>query len=448
MLEIALREVIKLDDVQKFKALMYGKDGTYKLDDQYLTQICALLDSPGCMAQSILMGQPVNLDDDDEMCPLNCASFSGSVETAALLIEAGAHPNSTYKGETALMMAIRNSTIDHVNMLLDVNADLARIEYAARYALYPDELIPFINNGDKDVALEEAVMGGKSENVKLLLKYGAKPSLMSLLVACSYNFHVIVKLLLDAGVVADDVAMQTCIYWTSLDAMDELLRWGLKPIDFDVHYAIMHNRPESLRHLIQKGAGVEGEINGTLPVHVAARHGRIECLKILVEHGARVNASDSLGCIPMHWAAILRGSEVMRMLLKHGAYVKLKDGFEYSPKVREPTPDWSPIHAAVEGKGDDVVRILLENGAEQIRMWDGRTPLHIAVQNGRKELLEVLLAHGADLQAINAKDQTPIELAYALEREDLVEELRKWAGADVHAAEAARRLYEEAKAKQ
>ncbi|KAH0804778.1 Serine/threonine-protein phosphatase 6 regulatory ankyrin repeat subunit B [Histomonas meleagridis] len=159
MFENALREVIKLDDVQKFKALLYGKDGTYKLDDKYLTQICALLDSPGCMAQAILMGQPVNLDDSDEMCPLNCASFSGSVETAALLIEAGAHPNSVYKGETALMMAIRNSTIDHVKMLLDANADLARIEYAARYALHPDELIPFIDNGDKKCCIRRSSYG-------------------------------------------------------------------------------------------------------------------------------------------------------------------------------------------------------------------------------------------------------------------------------------------------
>ncbi|KAH0795436.1 ankyrin repeat protein [Histomonas meleagridis] len=396
MFENALREVIKLDDVQKFKALLYGKDGTYKLDDKYLTQICALLDSPGCMAQAILMGQPVNLDDSDEMCPLNCASFSGSVETAALLIEAGAHPNSVYKGETALMMAIRNSTIDHVKMLLDANADLARIEYAARYALHPDELIPFIDNGDKNVALEEAVMGGKSDNVKLLLKYGAKPSMMSLLV---------------------------------------------------VHYAIMHNRPESLKYLIKKGAGVEGEINGTLPIHVAARHGRIECLKILIENGARINASDNLGCIPMHWAAILRSSEVMKYLLEKGSYVNLKDDYEYKPMVRKPTKDWSPIHASIEGNGVDVVRVLLDNNAEQIRMWDGRTPLHIAVQNDRKELFEMLRNHGAGLQAINAKDQTPIELAYALEREDLVEELRKWAGPDVHAAQAAKKLYEDSKSK-
>ena len=125
----------------------------------------------------------------------------------------------------------------------------------------------------------------------------------------------------------------------------------------------------------------------------------------------------------MHWAAILRSSEVMKMLLEKGAYVCLKDGCEHEPMLRKPTKDWSPIHAAIEGKGVDLVRVLPENGAEQMRMWEGRTPLHIVVQNDRKELFEMLIKNGADLQAISVKDQTPIELAYALEREDLVEEM-------------------------
>lgn len=446
MLENALREVIKLDDVQKFKALLYGKDGTYKLDDQYLTQICALLDSPGCMAQSILMGQPVNLEG-DEMCPLNCASFSGSVETACLLIEAGAHVNSVYRGETALMMAIKNSTAEHVQMLLDAHADLVKIEFASRYARSANILIPFMDNGDKDAALDEAVTGGKIDNVRLLLQYGAKPSMMSLLVACSYNFAGIVKMLLQSGVVADDVAMQTCVYWTSIDAMRELLEWGLKPIDFDVHYAILHNRPESLRYLIKNGASVEGEINGTIPIHVAARHGRVECLRILLEAGARVNPADNLGCTPLHWSAILRSADVMRILLERGACVNIREDFDFQPRIGKPTPDWSPIHVSVEGKGSDVVSVLLDSGAEQIRMWDGRTPLHIAVQNARKELFGPLLLHGADISAKNARDQTPIELAFAMEREDLAEELRKYTALDAGAASLTKQYFESAKAK-
>ena len=60
-MEAVLLNAINLDDTQKFRALTYGKDSTFQVDGQYLTQICALNDAPGFMSLSILMGQPVNL---------------------------------------------------------------------------------------------------------------------------------------------------------------------------------------------------------------------------------------------------------------------------------------------------------------------------------------------------------------------------------------------------
>jgi len=217
-MDVDLREVIALDDTQKFKNLLYGKDGTYKLDDQFLTQHCALSDYPGSMILSIAMGQPVNLDG-DEMAPLNCSSFSGSIETAVLLIEAGAHMSSVYKRETPIMLAIRLSSPVHVRVLLQASADLVPIEYAARHARVPAILHPFLDNGDKNVAVDEAVGAGRLENVRHLLDHGGEATLMTLLVACSYNLFLIVWLLLDRGVIADDVAMQTCIYWDSMEAL-------------------------------------------------------------------------------------------------------------------------------------------------------------------------------------------------------------------------------------
>lgn len=442
-MEAVLQQVISLDDTQKFKALMYGKDGTYKLDDQYLTQLTALNDAPGCMAQSILMGQPVNLEG-DVMAPLNCASYSGSVETAALLIEAGAHINHVYNGETPLMTAIRNSTYQHVKILLQANADPVPIEYAARYARSPDVLIPFMDSGDKDAAINEATGTGRVDNVQCLLDHGAKPSLMTLLVACSYNFHKIVKILLDSGVQADDTAMQTCIFWNSLESMEELTKWGLPCIPFDVHYAIMHNRPKMLSYVLDHGTDLlECEINGTLPVHVAARHGRTECLQQLIERGAHINCSDNLGCTPLHWAAIRKNPDTMKLLLAHGAYVNCSEDDVYEPLIRKPTPDWSPIHVSVEGRGFEVVNLLLENNAKQIKMWDGRTPMHIAVMNGRNDLFKTLMEHGADLKETNIRYQTPIELALSMGREDFADQLIGLAGPDAEAAYKAKKNFEQ-----
>jgi hypothetical protein len=102
----ALRSAIARDDTQKFKHLLYGRDGTFQLEEQYLTQRCAAADAPGCTAQSIAMGRP-----DNELPPLICAAFAGSVETACLLIEAGADPNCVHNNDTPLMTAVRLSSI-------------------------------------------------------------------------------------------------------------------------------------------------------------------------------------------------------------------------------------------------------------------------------------------------------------------------------------------------
>ena len=48
------------------------------------------------------------------------------------------------------------------------------------------------------------------------------------------------------------------------------------------------------------------------------------------------------------------------------------------------------------------------------------TSLHIAIQNGNIEIVKTLLADGCDLNARNAEGQTPLELATALNNEEIV----------------------------
>lgn len=58
----------------------------------------------------------------------------------------------------------------------------------------------------------------------------------------------------------------------------------------------------------------------------------------------------------------------------------------------------TPLHYAVEGNHDDIVRFLLANGAEiNVRGKNGETPAYIAGVNRNYDLLTLLLAHGADI---------------------------------------------------
>ena len=61
------------------------------------------------------------------------------------------------------------------------------------------------------------------------------------------------------------------------------------------------------------------------------------------------------------------------------------------------------LHRAAQDNHEDVVEVLLANGAEvNSKGACESTPLHRAVINFNKALVEVLLANGAE---VNAKDQ-------------------------------------------
>ena len=59
----------------------------------------------------------------------------------------------------------------------------------------------------------------------------------------------------------------------------------------------------------------------------------------------------------------------------------------------------------------DVVHVLVQNGAKlNIKDADLWTPLHAAVACGNSELVKYLVEHGADMVAINADGNMPIDL--------------------------------------
>ena len=145
----------------------------------------------------------------------------------------------------------------------------------------------------------------------------------------------------------------------------------------------------------------------------------------LLKRGARLELADSDGYTALAWASTIGYTEVVELLLGKGA---LASGASHPPLYgasrnahldivrmllehgadpnRATTGGATPLSAAAEHGRVEVVRLLLQKGAiADAACLDGTTPLYMAAQEGHKEVVELLLARGAD---VNGATGTPI----------------------------------------
>ncbi len=73
---------------------------------------------------------------------------------------------------------------------------------------------------------------------------------------------------------------------------------------------------------------------------------------------------------------------------------------------------WTPLHQAARSGDQDMVRLLLEFGADlTARDPGGATPLHHAAYFGHPQVAQELLASGADPEAKDGAGYRPIDWA-------------------------------------
>lgn len=81
----------------------------------------------------------------------------------------------------------------------------------------------------------------------------------------------------------------------------------------------------------------------------------------------------------------------------------------------------SPLHEAAFAGDVELVKLLVENGADvDDRDVQGVTPLILAIQAGHSDIARVLIANGADVNARPASDggvdSTPLDVSIYLDR--------------------------------
>jgi ankyrin repeat protein len=109
------------------------------------------------------------------------------------------------------------------------------------------------------------------------------------------------------------------------------------------------------------------------------------------------------GFTALHFAAFFNRPAIARELIRCGADIEA---------VAKNTMKVTALHSAAAAHGGEIVRLLLERGANpNVRQQGGWTPLHAAAQNGDAEMVRDLIEHHADPKARNDDGKTPADFA-------------------------------------
>ena len=98
----------------------------------------------------------------------------------------------------------------------------------------------------------------------------------------------------------------------------------------------------------------------------------------------------------------------------------------------------TPLHVACINRYHDIVKVLLENGADmEAKNNSGYTPLHIACEKDVDKVVGILLEKGADIEALDNKERTPLILSSEVDRDggDIPFKLLIEKGANIHATD-------------
>ena len=142
------------------------------------------------------------------------------------------------------------------------------------------------------------------------------------------------------------------------------------------------------------------------PLHAVSCSDQVDIMQWLFDHGADANARASYQITPLLQAAAALQLEAVQALLEHNADINSRMFDGKTPLY------WVLIYGSPDGKSVDMVRRLLECGADpSICKDDHRTPLHVATSRGLLAAARLLLSYGAKVDEKDGEGNTPFQLA-------------------------------------
>ncbi|XP_015911611.2 uncharacterized protein [Parasteatoda tepidariorum] len=439
----------------------------------------------------------VNLLLSTEKCSLNSMTSEGNTalclasecnftEIARVLIKNGADVNAGYP----LMKAIQGGHEEMCLILLQQNeiysgkqfkGDIDKfLQYASFNGM--ERVVSYILHNKsltEDFSLEEslfrAIECGYEDIVTIFLNHGADVNYI-LINNFTSNLHLavkrghskITKLLLDRGADINKLdsenrrPIEWAVWYDRLDLVKIIFQKKTTNVNAKLNgdYTLLHIAAEYghldiVKFLISENASLRA-VNSfnSKPIHLAAREGHlhiveyfIQCdktllrergcanmnvlhyaaqagqtdvVKYFIKKGININESGDNGARPIHLAAMFGFEEVLRVLLSNGAiYDCFHDIFHRTPLLLTDSANIKKfllmikeIFHSVKSNNVSNVKLLIDKGACIHAMdSDHATLLHYAVGEGNTEIIQLLLEYKANPNAFGGQNVTPLHIA-------------------------------------
>jgi ankyrin repeat protein len=339
--------------------------------------------------------------------------------------------------ETDIFEAVRKGKIDSATRLLNADPQLANLtnqfgETPLRLAMmmHQTNMVEFLETHGANWDEASAVMAGRADALQKVLEQN--PSAITNMALGKGLAHIAaangdmdsLKILIAANcdLQAQDIwglsPLGYALITKRTDVTQLLIQHGTMENFFDAVYAgdlrtvsarlaqdkslaASHNKMNAsaveiaaaagyadiLKLLLERGVPVDfaSSTNGGTLLHLAAFHDQTNTLEILIRAGANVSLVDESGFTALHWAAMEGATGAAAFLLKHKA----------DPNAHVVQPEYASGPAFMMRQGLSVI---------------GDTPLHLAALAGQTNIVQLLLKSKADVNAVNAMSQTPLDL--------------------------------------
>ena len=177
-------------------------------------------------------------------------------------------------------------------------------------------------------------------------------------------------------------------------------------LDWRLHLAVKLGNVNEVKELLNAGADIESEDEqGWTPLTSACGHGNQQMVEILLKLNAKTEHSCKYtGSTPLMISCMNGYVDIAQILLDYGADTGAKDN-----------SGLSTLHNACCYSKVGIVKLLLNNGADIEMRTDtkngiGRnTPIMVAIFWDNDDVVKLLLEYGANIKTHNSTHQSPLD---------------------------------------